>query len=74
MSTKSYYVTNAGGPRPDIAGKRRRVDERIQLTDAEAQFELSRGTIETNDEREARLARERAAAEQPPAPKAKAKS
>lgn len=59
---KNYYVTVAGGPRPDIAGKRRKVGESIRLTDAEAQFELSRGMIETNEEREARLARERAAA------------
>lgn len=58
---KYYHVTDVAGARPDIAGKRRRVGERIKLTDAEAQFELSRGTIETNDEREARLAREREA-------------
>ncbi len=69
-----YYVTDAGGPRPDIAGKRRKVGEHIRLTEAEAQFELSRGTIETNDQREARLARERAASEEAaPAPKPKGK-
>jgi hypothetical protein len=68
---KNYYVTDAGGARPDIAGKRRRVGEAIRLTDTEAQFELSRGMIETNEQREARLAREREATAPAPKPKAK---
>lgn len=66
---KSYYVTDVQGPRPDIAGKRRKVDERIELTDSEAEFELSRGTIETNETREKRLAEKR----QPAPAKAPAK-
>ena len=45
MSKKSYIVTDKGGPRPDIAGARRAVGDRISLTKAEAEFELLRGTI-----------------------------
>lgn len=57
MSKKSYYVTDAGGPRPDIAGAKRQVGERISLTAAEAEFELSRGTIETQEEKDKREGR-----------------
>lgn len=42
---KDYEVTDVAGNRPDIAGKRRKVGEIISLTDAEAEFELSRETI-----------------------------
>lgn len=42
----SYRVTDKGGPRPDIAGQRRKVGETIKLTESEARFELSRGMIE----------------------------
>ena len=42
----TYRVTDKGGPRPDIAGQRRKVGEEIKLTESEARFELSRGMIE----------------------------
>lgn len=42
---KSYVVQDKGGPRPDIAGTRRKVGETILLTESEARFEVSRGIV-----------------------------
>lgn len=69
IEKKSYYVTDVQGARPDIAGKRRNVGERIELTEDEARFELSRGAIETNETREARAAEKRSATPAAAAPK-----
>ena len=54
MTKKSYVVTDVGGPRPDIAGKRRKVDEVILLTEKEAEWELSRGLIITQEDYDAK--------------------
>lgn len=54
MTKKSYVVTDVGGPRPDIAGKRRKVDEVILLTEKEAEWELSRGLIITQEDHDAK--------------------
>lgn len=45
MEKKSYVVQDKGGPRPDIAGQRRKVGETILLTESEARFEVSRGMV-----------------------------
>lgn len=46
MKTKTYRVTDAGGERPDVAGKRRRVGDELILTAKQAEFEISRGMLE----------------------------
>lgn len=50
MSKKWYIVQDVAGPRPDVAGKRRRVGDRIDLTDAEATNEVSRGVVISEEE------------------------
>lgn len=62
MSKKSYYVTDVQGARPEVAGKRRTIGERITLTDPEAEFEVLRGTVLTQEQYDAKQAQERAAA------------
>lgn len=41
-----YRVTDVQGPRPEIAGKRRKAGDVIVLNKSEAQFEVMRGTVE----------------------------
>lgn len=43
---KPYLVTDAAAPMTDVAGKRRRPGDRVELTNPEAEFELLRGVIE----------------------------
>lgn len=50
MTKSSYVVTDKAGPRPDIAGSRRRPGDTVHLTDAEAEFEVSRGVVITQAE------------------------
>lgn len=43
--TRTYIVTDAAGPRPDVAGALRRPGDEIALTDAQAEWEIKRGII-----------------------------
>lgn len=50
---KEFVVQNLGDERPEVAGERRSVGETIKLTEKEAEFELSRGTIMSVEDHEA---------------------
>lgn len=46
MSKTRYVVTENAKPMTDVAGKRRRPGDVVELTNPEAQFEILRGVIE----------------------------
>lgn len=46
MERGHYRVTDAAGPRPEVAGHRRRAGETVRLSPAEAEYELLRGVVE----------------------------
>lgn len=45
MKKTEYRVTDVAGPRPSVAGRRVRPGDTLKLSESEARFELSRGTI-----------------------------
>lgn len=51
MAKAKYTVTDKGGARPEVAGRRRSPGEEISLTPAEAEWELGRGLIEASSEK-----------------------